>query len=244
MVQQHPWLTTIDYYEEGQRLAAPTINEWMNVLAWMGGGTVKSRSTTAQPGSPADGDAYIMPNGSLTGAVWSTLSEHDWALYHNGWITGSPRGGMTTFVEDETSHHRWGYHPDAAQWYPLDHWWTGTTGMFLGYQEDGSTKIFGKRVAVGALPDGTSDPNRITVAHSITGYDKTEFTEMYAHVHNTTTPNNSFPIPNLFIAGATSILFAMKMTNANIVIDLPVGQNFSGYDCQALIRYSTTTGNP
>lgn len=41
---------------------------------------VISKSTTAQPGSPADGDLYIIPSGK-TGAVWSTFANDSLAIY-------------------------------------------------------------------------------------------------------------------------------------------------------------------
>lgn len=52
-------------------------------------GLVISDSTDAQPGSPADGDVYIM-TGAASGAQWSTFDEFDLAIFRE-----APGGGGT-----------------------------------------------------------------------------------------------------------------------------------------------------
>ncbi len=59
---------------------------------------VISKSTTAQPGSPADGDLYIIP-ASATGAAWSTFAVGSLAYYRivdsvGGWYEFVPFSGM------------------------------------------------------------------------------------------------------------------------------------------------------
>jgi len=69
---------------------------------WIGG--VKSRTSSGPPGSPAEGDAYIVD--SATGA-WSTFSLNDLAVYYKdsggsaAWINFSPVEGPALLVEDE-----------------------------------------------------------------------------------------------------------------------------------------------
>lgn len=43
-----------------------------------------SRTVTAQPASPANGDCYIIPSGK-TGAQWASFAVNSIALYRNGW---------------------------------------------------------------------------------------------------------------------------------------------------------------
>lgn len=59
---------------------------------------VLSKSTTAQPGSPADGDVYIIPAGA-TGTQWSTFSQNDIAIYRGGtWYAYAPVPGVVANV--------------------------------------------------------------------------------------------------------------------------------------------------
>ena len=59
---------------------------------------VISDSTTAQPGSPADGDVYIIP-ASATGTQWGTFTEGDVAIYRGGtWIAFAPVLGVVVNV--------------------------------------------------------------------------------------------------------------------------------------------------
>lgn len=58
-------------------------------------GLVISATTTAQPGSPAEGAIYIIP-ASATGAVWSTLTVGDLVIYSSGtWYAFAPVEGIT-----------------------------------------------------------------------------------------------------------------------------------------------------
>lgn len=59
---------------------------------------VISDSTTAQPGSPSDGDVYIIP-ASATGSQWGTFTEGDVAIYRGGtWIAFEPVQGVVVNV--------------------------------------------------------------------------------------------------------------------------------------------------
>jgi hypothetical protein len=65
---------------------------------------VKSRSVTAQPGSPADGDAYIIPTGA-TGAAWSGKTNQiaRFSTTTAGWEFFVPKKGWQVRVEDENN---------------------------------------------------------------------------------------------------------------------------------------------
>ena len=66
--------------------------------------TAVSASTSAQPGSPTDGDLYIVPTGA-TGAAWSgqdgKLARYSSAV--PGWEFYAPREGWRVFVRDVNS---------------------------------------------------------------------------------------------------------------------------------------------
>lgn len=57
-----------------------------------------SKSTTAQPGSPSDGDVYVIP-AAATGAQWATFDEDDIAIYRDGtWYAWAPVDGLQMVI--------------------------------------------------------------------------------------------------------------------------------------------------
>lgn len=59
---------------------------------------VISKSTTAQPGSPADGDVYLIP-ASATGTQWGTFTAGDVAIYRGGtWYAFAPVTGLVVNI--------------------------------------------------------------------------------------------------------------------------------------------------
>jgi len=76
--------------------------------------TVLDRHLAAPPGSPAEGDRYIVAAGA-TGA-WAT---HDYEIAEwtgTAWEFAGPFLGMTAFVEDETREYRWYGSTDKWLW--------------------------------------------------------------------------------------------------------------------------------
>ena len=64
-------------------------------------GLVISDSTTAQPGSPADGDIYILA-GTHTGSQWAGFDEDDLVIYSGGtWYAFAPSDGVVVNFADE-----------------------------------------------------------------------------------------------------------------------------------------------
>ena len=64
---------------------------------------VKSKTTAAQPGSPAAGDTYILPT-SPTGTNWATYTAKQIAHYYGGaWHAWTPIEGNRLWVNDEDS---------------------------------------------------------------------------------------------------------------------------------------------
>ncbi|HXC25272.1 MAG TPA: DUF2793 domain-containing protein [Gemmatimonadaceae bacterium] len=59
-------------------------------------GIVKSVTTTAQPGSPAAGDCYVVPV-SATGSAWSG-KDKDLAVYNgSAWVFYTPKRGWMVY---------------------------------------------------------------------------------------------------------------------------------------------------
>jgi len=78
---------------------------------------VKSASTAAQPGSPANGDTYILP-ASPTGAQWAGKATGTIAYYNAAWYFFTPYSGQRARVEDTGEDIRfnggaWGYETDV-----------------------------------------------------------------------------------------------------------------------------------
>lgn len=68
-------------------------------------GLVISDSTDAQPGSPDDGDTYII-TGAATGAQWSTFNEFDLAIFDSGtWYAFAPVEGIRVNIAGQL--HEW-----------------------------------------------------------------------------------------------------------------------------------------
>lgn len=78
-----------------------TFNEAVKLLEAFATGRVISATTAAEPGSPSDGDLYILP-ASPTGTGWATFSQGDLALRRGTeWFNVSPLEGFRFWVEDE-----------------------------------------------------------------------------------------------------------------------------------------------
>lgn len=78
---------------------------------------VLSRTTTAEPGSPSEGDAYILPSGTLTGTNWSGYSAGQLAEYiGSAWNNETPiEGWGAVWVSDRNDIMRY----DGSSWIPL-----------------------------------------------------------------------------------------------------------------------------
>jgi hypothetical protein len=66
--------------------------------------SILSRSIPAQPSTPLDGDAYILPSGK-TGTTWASLPDNDIAIFTDGgWLSYSPKIGFLAFDLSEAQH--------------------------------------------------------------------------------------------------------------------------------------------
>jgi Protein of unknown function (DUF2793) len=90
----------LPYLAVGQAQKHVTVNESLRRLDAVIQLSVVSATTTAQPGSPTDGQVYIVPSGK-TGTQWASFA--NWALgyYRDGaWEQITPREGWLAFVKD------------------------------------------------------------------------------------------------------------------------------------------------
>lgn len=88
-------------WTEGQALPATKGNEivsWLEFFA--AGGNIKDRDLTAPPGSPSDGDGYLI-KATATGA-WAGHDDHIALLVNGAWVYITPKEGMRLWVDDET----------------------------------------------------------------------------------------------------------------------------------------------
>ncbi|MBI1251275.1 MAG: DUF2793 domain-containing protein [Alphaproteobacteria bacterium] len=93
----------LPYLAPAQAQKHVTVNESLSLLDRIVQLSVISATTSAQPGSPADGDIYILPPGK-TGAAWGGFADHALAHYLDGaWAQITPRLGWRAFVQDENT---------------------------------------------------------------------------------------------------------------------------------------------
>jgi hypothetical protein len=91
----------ITQLEEDQALPEVVVNEAVRVLEGFSNCPhFKSRTTTAQPGSPADGDMYLLP-GSSTGTDWAGHDGEIAQFVNTGWEFTPALEGFIAWVDDD-----------------------------------------------------------------------------------------------------------------------------------------------
>lgn len=91
----------LEYWPEGIAAARIPANNNVRLLQALLINPAISATTAAQPGSPAEGDVYILP-ASPTGSNWALFFEDDVVIYYNAtWTAYTPPEGLRKFVEDE-----------------------------------------------------------------------------------------------------------------------------------------------
>lgn len=84
----------------GQAQKHVTVNESLLRLDAVVQLSVVSATTTAQPASPSDGQAYILPSGK-TGAYWDAMNAFSIAYYRDGiWEQITPHEGWLAYIQD------------------------------------------------------------------------------------------------------------------------------------------------
>jgi hypothetical protein len=90
----------ITQLEEDQALPEVVVNEGVRVLeAYSNATHFKSRTTTAEPGSPADGDVYLLPSSS-TGTNWAGHDGEIARFTNTAWEFDPAKEGFIAWVDD------------------------------------------------------------------------------------------------------------------------------------------------
>jgi len=204
-------------------------NEALIKLDWAAGGMrlVNTTATNTPPGSPADGDAYLV-GASPTGA-WAS-NANDIAIYTTanlGWVFFTPRTGMR--FHDTSTFEALGYHATYG-FYPLqDRWSTteGWTGKFHG-GTGSANRVYRKLVSIGAMPNNTTK----TTAHSISNLDLDAPIACTGWCGLTT---SGFPFPVAFASSRVDVI-----VNATTV-DVSTNANLASYTGWVQLEYRKTS---
>lgn len=90
----------LPYLAAAQSQKHVTLNESLRLLDALVQLAAVSATTSAEPGSPSDGQCYILPAGK-TGSAWGAMSDGAAAYYRDGaWEQLTPREGWYAFVKD------------------------------------------------------------------------------------------------------------------------------------------------
>lgn len=177
---------------------------------------VLDRDLTAPPGSPVDGATYIV--GAAATGAWAG-QDGKVAVYANGWIFFTPKGGMIAFVKDEKQW--WAYSSAESEWHPMqrirsltEHW----TGLY----QDGK-KIYSKCINCNSLlPDIATDPQNHP--HGITGLD---FSETILVEGSLQIPGASYSAPLPYIGSTGGVVeVGIDATNLFFNVNFDAGTSF------------------
>jgi len=92
---------SLAYLQGQQAQKHVTVNEALRRLDALVSLSVKSRTTSAEPASPMEGDAYII-TASPTGAAWNDFAPDAVAAFQDGaWAEIAPVEGLRAYVVDE-----------------------------------------------------------------------------------------------------------------------------------------------
>jgi len=141
---------------ESQANAEVTHNEALNILDAMVQTRVKDKDLTAPPGSPAEGDRYIVA--SVASGDWTGQEDNIAFFFGNTWNFITPLQGWRAFVEDESVE----YNFNGTAWV------TGGIGS-------GNTLLLARFNAAGSILLQTSEVGAsVAVSHPSAGiYDLT-----------------------------------------------------------------------
>lgn len=93
----------LPYLAAAQAQKHVTLNEALSLLDGLVQSAIVSRTTAAEPASPFDGAAYVLPTGA-TGAGWSGFSSGDLVRFEAGaWTRLAAPEGLLAFVQEYSS---------------------------------------------------------------------------------------------------------------------------------------------
>ena len=199
------------------------VNSAILRLEQVAAGRVLDRNLTAPPGSPAEGDAYIVA-ATATGA-WAT-HEAKIAFYQNAaWQFITPTNGMSVFVVDEKA--QFNYSAVESLWYPLQPIWS-TSEVWTGRYGSASTMVYQKCFSF-ALGDGVGS---LAVAHSITNLNRSALIEFHGSFSNGTVAYKS---PQEFTTATV-----VQWVNATNILTSNASVDLSTYTCRMRLEYERT----
>ena len=174
----------------GQAGAELTVNEAIGLLEAAAVGVAKSLSTSAQPGSPSNGDVYILP-ASPTGANWSGQDDGKIAVYQDGWRFLTPPEGILLYIQDDDVFKKYdGGAVDIANWSTF----TGsgaTTFTALNDVPAYQSGDAGKFVKVNSSENGVEFADANTTFAGLTDVSGIgSNTQIYQNASGTVTPRN------------------------------------------------------
>lgn len=215
--------TGLTLLSAGQDGAEVSTNSALNLLdAGWGGVKILDRNLTAPPGSPSNGDSYIVatsPTGGWAGQAAKI------AVYDSAWKFITPSGGMMAYVHDEKV--LFCYSSQESEWFPVQRLWS-TVEHWTGQYGEGGTKIYAKCFAGLACPDTTTTAH----AHSISSLDVTKFINFEISLTNGTTVTEFNHAP----AASMRIYAAIDATNLSFVSN----GDYSSYTADARLEYTKT----
>ncbi|MEM8770317.1 MAG: DUF2793 domain-containing protein [Pseudomonadota bacterium] len=92
---------SLSYVAPAQAMKHVPVNETFRRLDALLHLTVRSRTVSAEPSAPDEGDAYILPD-ALSGAAWGQYSAHSVAVFQDGFWSEIPAvDGLRAYVLDE-----------------------------------------------------------------------------------------------------------------------------------------------
>lgn len=86
--------------EEGQNQAEVSVNTALNLFDAVVQLSVKDRDLNTPPGSPSEGDRYLIPDSPTATGDWLG-QEGKLAAYYNGWTFLTPKEGWQVWIDDE-----------------------------------------------------------------------------------------------------------------------------------------------
>ncbi len=99
-MDQSPRLA-LSYVAPSQAQKHVTVNETFRRLDALTQLSVRSRTEASEPGSPVEGDGYIMPSGA-SGSIWDDYDEGDIAVFQDGaWTRIVAMEGLRAWVADD-----------------------------------------------------------------------------------------------------------------------------------------------
>lgn len=198
---------------EGTAGNAVTVSRGMRWLEALLAGELKSSVVATPPGSPADGDLYLVaasPTGAWTGQAGKLALRLEGA-----WQFRTVKGGMQFF--DVAAKELVAYSSVESLWFPVQPRWS-TTEHWTGMYRNGK-KVWSKVVAFGAVPGAMVK----SVAHGITGIDFSEHVGYEVSVGSAAGGIN-VPVPQFGTPVQVDYIVNVSTTYVDMI---PLGLNYA-----------------